>query len=241
MRVTLHDSRLAKETVALITVNIDPGMDIMAPVLTLLGEVQLTIDQGTTYVDAGASATDNADGDLTAKIVVSGEVDASTVGIHTLKYDVSDAAGNAAESVTRTVVVQKTSVTQTLSLIEGWNLISFYVEADDMRPARVLIGFTAQSSLQLCLSGIRFFRPIRVGASIQPQMPGNRSCRTSIPGDKLLCHLSLVSGTYNFFSSTSFNGSLPSISSASIRLSRAFSRWSSLSWSRLLKLVRLKS
>ena len=138
LRVTLHDSRLAKETVALITVNIDPGMDIVSPVLTLLGEVQLTIDQGTTYVDAGASATDNADGDLTAKIVVSGEVDASTVGTHTLKYDVSDAAGNAAESVSRTVVVQKTSVTQTLSLIEGWNLISFYVEADDMRPATVL-------------------------------------------------------------------------------------------------------
>ena len=52
---------------------------------------------------------------------------------------------------------------------------------------------------------------------MQPQMPAGRSCRTSIPGDKLLCHLSLVSGAYNFFSSTSFNSSLPSISSASIR------------------------
>ena len=68
---------------------------------------------------------------------------------------------------------------------------------------RMLIGFPAQSSLQLCLPGIRFFRPIRVGATIQPKMPAGRSCRTSIPGDKLLCHLSLVSGAYNFFSSTS--------------------------------------
>ena len=94
---------------------------------------------------------------------------------------------------------------------------------------RMLIGFPTQSSLQLCLPGIRFFRPIRVGATIQPNMPAGRSCRTSIPGNKLLCHLPLVSGAYNFFSSTSFNSSLPSISSASIRLSRAFSRWSSLS------------
>ena len=74
-----------------------------------------------------------------SKIVVSGAVDTSTLGTYTLKYDVSDAAGNAAETVSRTVVVeQKTSVTQTLSLAEGWNLISFYVESEDMTPATVL-------------------------------------------------------------------------------------------------------
>ena len=37
-------------------------MDNVAPELTLLGEVQVTIDQVTTYVDAGASATDTVDG-----------------------------------------------------------------------------------------------------------------------------------------------------------------------------------
>ena len=64
---------------------------------------------------------------------------------------------------------------------------------------RMLIGFPAQSSLQLCLPGTRFFRPIRVSATMQAKMPADRSCRTSIPGDKLLCHLPLVSGAYNFF------------------------------------------
>ena len=34
-------------------------MDSVAPVLTLKGEASLKINQGTTYVDAGASATDN--------------------------------------------------------------------------------------------------------------------------------------------------------------------------------------
>ena len=38
---------------------------------------------------------------------------------------------------------------------------------------RMLIGFPAQSSLQLCLPGTRFFRPIRVGATIQPKMPAD--------------------------------------------------------------------
>jgi len=98
----------------------------------------VTIDQGTTYADAGASATDNVDGDLTSKIVVTGSVNASSAGTYTLKYDVSDAAGNAAESVSRTVVVEQTTVIQTVNLKAGWNLISFYVESDDMTPATVL-------------------------------------------------------------------------------------------------------
>ena len=78
------------------------------------------------------------DGDLTSKIVVTGAVDTSTAGTYTLKYDVSDAAGNAAESVSRTVVVEKTTVIQTVNLKSGWNLISFYVESEDMAPATVL-------------------------------------------------------------------------------------------------------
>jgi hypothetical protein len=113
-------------------------MDSVAPELTLLGEVQVTIDQRTTYADAGASATDNVDGDLTSKIVVTGAVNTSTAGTYTLKYDVSDAAGNVAKSVSRTVVVEKTTVIQTVNLKAGWNLISFYVESEDMTPATVL-------------------------------------------------------------------------------------------------------
>ena len=54
---------------------------------------------------------------------------------YTLAANVSDAAGNVAESVSRTVVVEKTTVAQTLDLKAGWNLISFYVESEDMTPA----------------------------------------------------------------------------------------------------------
>ena len=75
---------------------------------------------------------------MTSKIEVTGTVDASTAGSYTLKYDVSDAAGNAAESVSRTVVVEKSTVVQSLSLKAGWNLVSFYVEPEDAAPATVL-------------------------------------------------------------------------------------------------------
>ena len=49
----------------------------------------------------------------------------------------SDAAGNPAQSVSRTVEVENSAVTQKLTLKAGWNLVSFYVEATDMAPATV--------------------------------------------------------------------------------------------------------
>ena len=88
------------------TVNIAPaGADTVAPVLTLLGSSVVNITVGDTYTDAGATASDNVDGDISANIVVTGSVDANTVGTYTLTYNVSDAAGNAASPITRTVNV----------------------------------------------------------------------------------------------------------------------------------------
>ena len=79
------------------TVNV---VDTTAPVITLLGEAIVTIEVGTTYTDAGATALDNYDGDLTSSIVIVNNVDTSTVGTYTLTYNVSDTSGNAAVPVT---------------------------------------------------------------------------------------------------------------------------------------------
>ena len=114
------------------------GSDTLPPVLTLIGDTSITIYQDSTFGNPGAAASDNIDGDITSSIVVSGSVDTSTLGTYTLNYDVSDAAGNAATTVSRTVVVEKNTETQTLSLNAGWNLVSFYVEASDMTAATVL-------------------------------------------------------------------------------------------------------
>ncbi len=82
------------------------AVDDTAPEITLLGASPLEIHQGTTFTDPGATANDNVDGDLSADIVVGGDtVDTDTLGDYTLTYNVSDAADNAAETVTRIVRV----------------------------------------------------------------------------------------------------------------------------------------
>ena len=89
------------------TVNV---LDTTVPVITLLGDATATIEVGSIYTDAGATATDNYDGDITLSIVTVNPVDATTVGVYTLTYNVTDANGNVAVEVTRTVNVLDTTV-----------------------------------------------------------------------------------------------------------------------------------
>jgi hypothetical protein len=79
--------------------------DNTPPVITLLGDANVTIEVGTSYTDAGATASDNYDGNLTGTIVTVNNVDASTIGTYTVTYNVSDASGNDAVQLTRTVNV----------------------------------------------------------------------------------------------------------------------------------------
>jgi hypothetical protein len=89
-----------------------PSGDTTRPVITLLGSATVNLSVGASYTDAGATATDNVDGDITSRIVRTGTVDTSKAGTYTLTYNVSDSAGNAATPVTRTVKVGSTTGTQ---------------------------------------------------------------------------------------------------------------------------------
>ncbi|MCW9018142.1 MAG: DUF5011 domain-containing protein, partial [Kangiellaceae bacterium] len=82
--------------------------DQTAPVITLNGDASLSMTVGNPYVETGASASDNNDGDLSADIVIGGSVDTSSIGSYLLSYDVSDSAGNAATTVTRSVEILDT-------------------------------------------------------------------------------------------------------------------------------------
>jgi hypothetical protein len=84
--------------------------DTTIPVITLEGEVTVTLEVGTSYTDEGVTANDNLDGDITDNIVIINNVDSSVVGEYTITYNVSDANGNVAEEVTRTVNVVDTTV-----------------------------------------------------------------------------------------------------------------------------------
>ncbi len=77
--------------------------DREAPVITLTGGTTMTVYNGEDFSDV-YSAYDNADGDITDRVTVTGYVDPSTNGEYSLTYTVSDSYGNTAE-VTRTVYV----------------------------------------------------------------------------------------------------------------------------------------
>jgi hypothetical protein len=79
--------------------------DKEVPIITLLGTTPVNVPINTSYVDAGATALDNADGDITANIVTTSNVNTNAIGAYSVTYDVSDSSGNAAMTVTRIVNV----------------------------------------------------------------------------------------------------------------------------------------
>ena len=78
--------------------------DTTAPTITLTGEATINLSVGDTYTDAGATASDDVDGDITSSVTTSGSVDTSTAGTYVITYSLTDAAGNTT-TLTRTVIV----------------------------------------------------------------------------------------------------------------------------------------
>lgn len=103
----------AAEVTRRVVVALDP--DVTKPVITLLGEASVQVKKGASYTDAGATAADDRDGDITERIVATitqnGEtvpvLDTSAPGSYIYHYNVTDSAGNAAVEVTRTLTVQE--------------------------------------------------------------------------------------------------------------------------------------
>ncbi len=82
-----------------------PVFDTTPPVITLVGDNSMTLNFGDTFTDKGATALDNIDGNITSRIVPINSVNTNVAGTYTVTYNVTDLAGNHAQEVTRTVVV----------------------------------------------------------------------------------------------------------------------------------------
>ena len=81
------------------------------PVITLIGDANMTLEatRESNYVDAGATAHDVTGGDISYAVHVSGAVvDLARIGVYEIHYDVTDAVGSRATTVTRTVTVADT-------------------------------------------------------------------------------------------------------------------------------------
>jgi PKD repeat protein len=95
--------------------------DTTAPVITLIDSETINLNVGDTYIEFGATAIDNRDGDLTSSIVVAGTVNTANTGTYQVTYNVSDSSGNAATEVIRTVIVSEGPSTLFLEDFEDEN------------------------------------------------------------------------------------------------------------------------
>jgi large repetitive protein len=86
-------------------------VDTTAPVVGLVGDSSVVHEGATAYHDAGATAWDSLDGNITQRVVAAGAVNESAPAgtAFVLQYDASDVAGNAAATVHRTVTIVDTT------------------------------------------------------------------------------------------------------------------------------------
>ncbi|MCG9792683.1 S8 family serine peptidase [Flavobacterium algicola] len=64
------------------------------PMITLLGQMEISIGKGCTYMEAGYSAKDNLGTDLTSNVMVTSTLDVNTIGTYVVSYTVKDAFNN---------------------------------------------------------------------------------------------------------------------------------------------------
>jgi hypothetical protein len=80
--------------------------DVTPPVVTPIGDNPMILNVGRPYVELGARALDNRDGDLTSSVTASSAgVDFMNPGEYEVQYRVQDLSGNVGVAVRRVVVV----------------------------------------------------------------------------------------------------------------------------------------
>lgn len=127
--------------------------DSQQPVITIIGETELTLNVGDTYVEKGAKALDNVDGDITSKIVTNGTVDTLKAGTYLVTYDVSDNSGNKS-SKTRTIIVkEKTIVTTTTTTTTKINTTTKNITTTKQRTTKRITTTRPISAPTIILNG----------------------------------------------------------------------------------------
>jgi hypothetical protein len=101
-----------------------PAPDITPPVISIVGDNPVEVTKNTVYTDAGVTALDDVDGDITANVITVNPVDVNTMADYTITYNVKDAAKNLAIQVTRLVHVVApplvtTTIDQNTTLVAG--------------------------------------------------------------------------------------------------------------------------
>lgn len=103
------------------------AIDTVPPVITINGPDTMLVCLDSMYIDPGATAFDNFDGNITSRMVVTSNVNTSIAGVYFVNYNVIDSTGNEADTAHRVVVVYDCNSGDTLppviTLIGGDTLI----------------------------------------------------------------------------------------------------------------------
>lgn len=82
-----------------------PISDLTAPVITLIGDNPQILNLNDNYVELGATAADEIDGNITNQINITSSLNTSKEGNYIITYSVSDKAGNTT-TINREVIVK---------------------------------------------------------------------------------------------------------------------------------------
>ncbi len=90
-------------------------VDDIAPSITLNGSSNMNLTLNEKYIEKGAKAKDEKDGDLTSEIEITGKVDTSKAGTYVITYKVKDRSGNEAKKTRKVIVAAKNIKTDVTS------------------------------------------------------------------------------------------------------------------------------
>jgi hypothetical protein len=152
------------ETIANWTVTIEKAK----PVITLLGDAVVALGNGCAYVEAGLTAKDNQDADITSAVVVTGTVDVNTAGQYILTYTAKDALQNES-SVTRTINVSTAACISQASIISYSvvNQLGTSVIDPVSRTVKVIVDNNANLSALIPTFQISDLAKLRIGTNLQ--------------------------------------------------------------------------
>ena len=165
------------------------------PVITLNGDLNITLYTGDEYTEEGATATDNIDGDVSVSI--GGEVDTNTTGEYIITYSSQDKAGNKA-TIIRTVTVEE--IPQIALIFTGKSKSDFATSDDTI----LLEGYTyANNDIEevTCLNKLTGIEETATGTeswdlNITLQMGDNEIECTAILTDNKTISKRMVTITY---------------------------------------------
>lgn len=140
----------------------EAASDTTPPVITIQGNNPSEVMVGSIYTDAGATATDNNDGNLTYSISVNNTVNTSIAGTYTVTYSVSDAAGNSAQAIRTVKVVSQDTAPPQITIL-GDNPVSILVgmpysdagaTAYDLIDGNLTAGITTTDNVNTGVEGV---------------------------------------------------------------------------------------